>query len=112
LKAEQKNARSRNPKAGFSVQHVARVLLANRISAVPVVGKGDELLGIVGEGDLLRIFGGWHRADRLLVDWQSASVSQILAEDFVKSHATKVSDIMSGLRMSSFRSLPRLPPAS
>jgi len=36
------------------VEEVAGTLLANRISAVPVVDEQGELLGIVSEGDLMR----------------------------------------------------------
>jgi CBS-domain-containing membrane protein len=36
------------------VEEVASTLLANRISAVPVVNEEGELLGIVSEGDLMR----------------------------------------------------------
>ena len=36
------------------VEEVARILLANRISAVPVMDEEGELLGIVSEGDLMR----------------------------------------------------------
>ena len=36
------------------VEEVASTLLANRISAVPVIDEQDELLGIVSEGDLMR----------------------------------------------------------
>jgi CBS domain-containing protein len=36
------------------VQDAARILLASRISAAPVVGGRGELLGIVSEGDLMR----------------------------------------------------------
>ena len=36
------------------VEEVAGILLANRISAVPVIDEQDELLGIVSEGDLMR----------------------------------------------------------
>src|SRR5512134_1496710 len=74
-------------KPNDSVQHVARVLLANRISAVPVVGEGDELLGIVSEGDLLRrVEAGTERTGSWWIGRQTAGVRQILAEDFVKSH--------------------------
>lgn len=40
--------------AGSSVQNAARILLASRISAVPVIGDQGELVGIVSEGDLMR----------------------------------------------------------
>ena len=36
------------------VEEVANILLANRISAVPVIDEQDELVGIVSEGDLMR----------------------------------------------------------
>ena len=37
-----------------SVDDVAETLLENRISAVPVVANGGDLVGIVSEGDLIR----------------------------------------------------------
>ena len=37
-----------------TVQDVAELLLANRISAVPVVGQDGELVGIISEADLIR----------------------------------------------------------
>ena len=36
------------------VEEVASTLLANRISAVPVIDEQEELVGIVSEGDLMR----------------------------------------------------------
>jgi CBS domain-containing protein len=36
------------------VEEVAQILLANRISAVPVIDEQGKLLGIVSEGDLIR----------------------------------------------------------
>lgn len=78
-----------------SVHDVARVLLANRISAVPVVGDDQELLGIVSEGDLLRrVEAGTQRGGSWWVARQTASIRQVLAEDFVKSRSQKVSDVM------------------
>lgn len=37
-----------------SVADIARVLVENHISAVPVVDGKGRILGVVGEGDLLR----------------------------------------------------------
>jgi len=37
-----------------SVREVARMLLINRISAVPVVDKQGRILGMLSEGDLMR----------------------------------------------------------
>jgi CBS domain-containing protein len=77
-----------------SVQDVAVMLLANRISAVPVVGKSGELLGIVSEGDLMR------RAEagtgRRRTWWLAMLTSkQALAADYVMEHSRKVTDVMS-----------------
>ena len=76
-----------------SVQEVAEALLANRISAVPVVSKAGELVGIVSEGDLIR------RAetgtDRRRSWWLELLVgSTPLAAEYVKAHARMVGDIM------------------
>ena len=76
-----------------SVQEVAEALLANRISAVPVVSKAGELVGIVSEGDLIR------RAetgtDRRRSWWLELLVgSTPLAAEYVKAHARMVGEIM------------------
>jgi CBS-domain-containing membrane protein len=78
-----------------SVREVANILLKNRISALPVVGKHKELIGIISEGDLVR------RAE-LETDprrpwWLKIFVSknkEALALEYVKSHAHRVKDIM------------------
>ncbi|MGB8041567.1 MAG: CBS domain-containing protein, partial [Pseudolabrys sp.] len=36
-----------------SVRDIAEILLANRISAVPVLDKAGNMVGIVSEGDLI-----------------------------------------------------------
>ena len=76
-----------------SVQDVAEILLANRISAVPVVGKDGGLVGIISESDLIR------RAEtdteRRRPRWLALLTgSQPLAAEFVKAHARKVADVM------------------
>ncbi|MFB9263302.1 CBS domain-containing protein [Bradyrhizobium erythrophlei] len=76
-----------------TVRQVAKTLLEHRISAVPVVDGDGKLVGIVTEGDLLhrteagteRPYSWWLRL--LTGDAQ-------MAADYVKSHAVKVSDIM------------------
>jgi CBS domain-containing protein len=77
-----------------SVVTIAETLLANRISAVPVVDeKSSALLGIVSEGDLIyRVETGTeqHRAW-----WLEFFVGkEVLAREFVKSHAQKAADVM------------------
>jgi CBS domain-containing protein len=67
---------------------VARVLLAHRISAAPVVDSGGCVLGMVSEGDLMR------RAEcgpgR---KWWLSLVADKTAE-FVRTHGTRARDVM------------------
>ncbi len=76
-----------------SILDLATLLLANRISAVPVIGERGELEGIVSEGDVLRrVEVGTERRRSW---WLAAlATNEELAADFVKSHAGKVADIM------------------
>jgi CBS domain-containing protein len=76
-----------------SVQEVADLMLRNRISAVPVVGVGGQLVGIVSEGDLI------NRPESQTVHrkrwWLEAIASkEAQAASYVKSHSRKVSDVM------------------
>ena len=83
-----------------SVQEVARILLEERISAVPVVGRNGQLLGIVSEGDLMRRAEAGTGRTR---SWWSAFFTrrevratkrEALATEFVKEHSRKVTDVM------------------
>lgn len=79
--------------ADVCVQDVADILLRNRISAVPVVGDQGQILGIVSEGDLIR------RAEagtELRRSWwlDLLTSKEVLAYEFIKSHARKVTDVM------------------
>ena len=76
-----------------SVGDAANLLLANRISALPVVGENGQLLGIVSEGDLMRrAEAGTERHHSW---WLKMLISnESLAAEFVKSHARKVADVM------------------
>lgn len=79
------------PDAG--VRDVAGLLLKNRISAVPVVGSKGELIGIVSEGDLLRrVESGTERHRSWWLEYMMSN--EMLAHEFVQSHASKVSDVM------------------
>ena len=76
-----------------SVREIAEILLANRISAVPVVDENDAPVGIVSEGDLI------HRVEtgtELHRSWwlEFLTGKNVLARDFVKSHARKAADVM------------------
>ena len=76
-----------------SVNELAEILLSNRISAVPVVGEHGEIIGIVSESDLMR------RAEtgteRRRSWWFKLLLgNQMLAAEYVKSHARRVADVM------------------
>lgn len=76
-----------------SVQEVANILLANWISAVPVVGEDGQLIGIVSEGDLVRRVETDTRQRRPW--WLELLLgNRVLAAEYVKSHAHKVADVM------------------
>ena len=49
------------------VRQIAKLLIENRISAVPVVDSGGKLVGIVSEGGSHAASGGRNGAARLLV---------------------------------------------
>jgi CBS domain-containing protein len=75
------------------VAKIAEVLLANRISAVPVVNDKDFLVGIVSEGDLIhRVESGTERHRSWWLELLTGR--EVLAHEFVKSHARKAADVM------------------
>jgi len=80
-------------KANASVKDVAKLFLERKISAVPVVDDQGKLVGIVSEGDLI------HRSEigtERRQPWWLLLISddRALAADYIKTHATKVSDVM------------------
>jgi CBS domain-containing protein len=76
-----------------TVREVARLLIAKRISAVPVVNSAGKLVGIVTEADLMhRAEAGTERPYSWWVHFLSGD--RPIAEEYVKSHAVKVKDIM------------------
>ena len=76
-----------------SVRKVAEILLARRISALPVVDEANSLLGIISEADLI------HRAEvgteRPYSWWlEFLTARETLAQDYIKAHARLAADIM------------------
>ena len=76
-----------------TVPEAAKLLAEYGISAVPVVDKGNRVIGMVSEGDLL------HRAEtgteRRRSWWpEMVSSTNELAGEYIKSHSGKVKDIM------------------
>ena len=77
-----------------TVRDLAKLLVTNRISAAPVVDSAGKLVGIVTEGDLVRR--SEVGTERPYSWWLSFFLGEhAIAADYVKSHATKVKDIMS-----------------
>jgi CBS domain-containing protein len=75
------------------IKEVARTLVQNGISAVPVVDKAGNLLGIVSEGDLM------HRAEIKTIEprsWWLAlfGADRDIAAAYVKSHSQRARDVM------------------
>jgi CBS domain-containing protein len=78
-----------------SVQEVANILLANRISGLPVVDEHGELVGIISEGDLIRRAElGTERHRSWWLQLFADEPREVLATEYVKSHACRVGDIM------------------
>jgi CBS domain-containing protein len=80
-------------KPNASVKDVAKLFLEHRISAVPVVDDQGRLVGIVSEGDLI------HRAEigtERRRSWWLFLVAddQLRATDYIKTHATRIADVM------------------
>ena len=76
-----------------TVRDAARLLIANRISALPVVDSAGKLAGIITEADLMRrVEIGTERPQSW---WLSLlSGDSAIAGEYVKSRATKVRDVM------------------
>lgn len=76
-----------------TVGEVADLLLTHRISAMPVVDGNGTMVGIISEGDLLRrAEAGTEFRRSHWLEWMMPG--QTLAAEFVKSHARRVSDVM------------------
>src|SRR6516164_11740527 len=76
-----------------TVPAVARLLAGRGISAVPVVDKDNQVIGMVSEGDLLhRAETGTERRRSWWLDIMASTNK--LAGDYIKSHSGKVKDIM------------------
>lgn len=76
-----------------TVLEIVKLMLDNRISAVPIIGRNSDLIGLVSEGDLIR------RSELGARDYSSWWLAAIggtiaMAEDFVKSHGVRACEIM------------------
>jgi CBS domain-containing protein len=75
----------------LDVKAVANTLVANGISAVPVVTIDGSIVGIISEGDLMRRIVSGAKLSRWLETFSSAE--QLMA-DFVRAHGRKAKDVM------------------
>ncbi len=72
---------------------IVDLMLHNRISAVPIVDGAGNLIGIVSEGDLMRCKDLGSLSGKSW--WLRVLGGKVmLAEDFVKAHATKAGELM------------------
>ena len=73
-----------------TVKEAAELFLEKRISAAPVIGSREKLVGIVSEGDLLhRVEAGTERRRSW---WLEEFIgNDTLAAEYVKAHGRKVS---------------------
>jgi CBS domain-containing protein len=79
---------------GTTVSEAARLMLAHRISGLPVIGAEGTLLGLISEGDLMRR--GELGTLRKRAWWLELLVSPgRLAEDYVQGHGRRVEELMS-----------------
>jgi len=76
-----------------SVAEAARLMLSQRVSGLPVLNADRILVGIVTEGDFLRRAEAGTEKSR--PHWMEFFVgANVLASEFVRSHARTVSDVM------------------
>jgi CBS domain-containing protein len=79
--------------ANADIRDVAKIMLTNHISAVPVIDEQGELVGIISEGDLIRRPEiGTERPRSWWLDALNTNARHI--DEFVRSRSRKVSDVM------------------
>src|SRR3970040_774582 len=76
-----------------TARDAAELMLGNRISGLPVLGRSGKLVGIVSEGDLMRRSELGTERER---SWwlELLTANRNLASDYVKAHGRKVSEVM------------------
>jgi CBS domain-containing protein len=89
----------------MSVIDVAKLLGEKRISGVPVINKRGEPVGMISEGDLLR---RREMDTALRRSWwlEMLSTNRELANEYVKTHGTRVKDVMTPKVISVVESTP------
>jgi CBS domain-containing protein len=76
-----------------SILEAMQLMLANRVSGLPVIAEGDKLVGIVTEGDFLRrAETGTQRARHRWLEFFMGPGK--LADEYVQTHGRKVFQVM------------------
>lgn len=79
-----------------TVEAIAKVLMAKKISGVPVADENGAVLGIVTEGDLIQRQAGGTSNFRQGSWWlRLVGSDEASASDYIKSHGLRASEIMS-----------------
>lgn len=89
-----------------TIREAAKLMLERRVSALPVLDQKDRLVGIISEGDLVRraelgtdqARSWWLRL--LAINGENA------AADYVKTHGTRVRDVMTSTVISVTEATP------
>jgi CBS domain-containing protein len=77
----------------MTVRDAAKMMVEQRISAVPVIDAKGQLIGMVSEGDLMRrVELGTEKRQRSW--WLDLLATGLDADEYVKSHGHLVEDIM------------------
>ncbi|MGO4512594.1 CBS domain-containing protein [Bradyrhizobium sp. 2TAF36] len=76
------------------VRTAANAMVSNCVSALPVIDVRAKLVGIVSEGDLIRRVEIGTERRRSGAAGETLMSSDALAQEFIKSHAKRVSDVM------------------
>ena len=75
------------------IAEAIRLMLDNRISGLPVIDEGGQLVGILTEGDLLRR--GETASDRHRPRWLEILMGPgRLAEEYVRTHGRRIAEVM------------------
>ena len=86
-----------------TVQEAAKLMLERRISALPVMDRKDRVVGVISEGDLVRRTELGTGAAR---SWWLRLFAENAPRDYLKTHGTSVSDVMTRPAVSVRRATP------
>lgn len=85
-----------------SVSAVAQVFKANKIAGTPVINDREEVVGVISEADILKVFGNFHwyssvfmALDSLRLHEDEKTHEHDIQQDREKASGLKVKDVMS-----------------